>query len=81
MIPRTGLVTAVEATQPIGQGQQITQADLREVQVVADSGISYVPWSQATAVIRYFAATGIPAGTLLTPAMVAVTGHRVGSRG
>jgi hypothetical protein len=44
---------------------------MQEVGISAGSGVSYVPWSQAGQVARYFAATTIPAGTLLTESMVA----------
>ncbi|HYZ54541.1 MAG TPA: hypothetical protein VE733_13720 [Streptosporangiaceae bacterium] len=62
-------VAAIEISQPVGEGQQITSADMREVQIAANSGISYVPWSEANGVARSFASINIPAGTLLTPDM------------
>jgi hypothetical protein len=64
-------VDAIEISQPVGEGQQIASADMREVQIAADSGISYVPWSEANGVARSFASINIPAGTLLTPEMAA----------
>jgi hypothetical protein len=64
---------AIQITQQIGQGQQIPQSAMQEVQVPANSGLHYVPWSQASQVARYFAATTIPPGTLLTANMAVQT--------
>jgi hypothetical protein len=66
-------VAAVEISQTIPQGQQIATADLAEVQIASDSGISYVPWSDTSIVIKDFAAEDIPKGTLLTASMVSAT--------
>ncbi len=62
-------VAAVEVVQTLGPGEQIPASALREVEISADSGISYVSWSDVGAVERVFAAIKIPAGTLLTPQM------------
>ena len=43
---------------------------MQEVAISSGSGLNYVSWSQAAEVARYFAATTIPAGTLLTQNMV-----------
>jgi hypothetical protein len=64
-------VAAVEITQAVGAGQRIPLSAMTEVQIASDTGLSYVPWNQAAQVGRYYAASGIPAGTLLTNAMVA----------
>ncbi|HEV2376252.1 MAG TPA: hypothetical protein VGS19_29290 [Streptosporangiaceae bacterium] len=64
-------VAAIEVTQPVGVGQQIPVGAMAEVQVVPSSGLPYIPWDEAGQVTRYYAATSIPAGTLLTNAMVA----------
>lgn len=66
-------VAAIEISQPVGQGQQITLNDMRQVDIAADSGISYVPWSEAGQVTKFFAGTSIPTGTLLTNNMVVRT--------
>jgi hypothetical protein len=66
-------VAAIEISQPIGNGQQIPLSAMTEVQIASNTGLSYVPWDQASQVARYYAATGIPAGTLLTSSMVAAT--------
>jgi hypothetical protein len=60
---------AIEITQVVGQGMQVSSSDMQEIQVNTDLGISYVPWSEASQVTRYYAANTIPAGTLLTPQM------------
>lgn len=64
-------VQAIEIVQPVNQNSQIPLAAMEEVGVPAGSGLSYVPWSQAGQVSRFFAATTIPSGTLLTEKMVA----------
>ena len=64
---------AVEITQTIGQGQRIPPGALQEIQVTSGLGIDYVPWDEASQVTRTYAATTIPAGTLLTPQMTVAT--------
>jgi hypothetical protein len=76
----TNRVAAIEVSTTIGQGQPITAADLTEVQIASDSGVSYVPWSEAAAVIKDFAATEIPVGTLLSAKMVAAADNLVAGR-
>jgi hypothetical protein len=63
-------VAAIEIAQQVGAGQQIPLSAMRQVQVAADTGIRYVPWADAAQVARFFAATTIPPGTLLSSAMV-----------
>jgi hypothetical protein len=60
---------AVEITQTVGQGQKIPLSAMQEVQVTSGSGLDYVPWNQASQVANTYAATMLPAGTLLTPQM------------
>jgi hypothetical protein len=67
-------VTAIEITQQVSQGQQIPASAMQPVQVASGTGLHYVPWSQEASVARYFAATTIPAGTLLTNSLAAPTG-------
>ena len=62
-------VGAVEVVQEIGQGQQIPASALREVEIASDTGLNYVAWQYASRVAGVYAATQIPAGTLLTEAM------------
>ena len=62
-------VAAIEITQQIGLGQQIPLSAMHEVQVPAGSGFDYVPWSEASQVTHFFAATTILTGTLLTSSM------------
>lgn len=64
-------VAAIEVTQQLGAGQQIPLGALREVDIAVSGGISYVPWSEAGQVSRFYAAGAIPPGTLLTSSMVA----------
>jgi hypothetical protein len=66
-------VDAIQITREIGQGQQLPVSAMQEIQVPANSGLHYVPWSEASQVARNFAATTIPAGTLLTPSMAVST--------
>jgi flagella basal body P-ring formation protein FlgA len=64
-------VTAIEITRPVGAGQRIPSGAMQPVQVASGTGLDYVPWAQASQVARFYAATTIPPGTLLTSAMVA----------
>jgi hypothetical protein len=68
-------VQAIEIVQQVNQNAQIPVTALQEVGISAGSGVSYVPWSQAGQVAKYFAATTIPAGTLLTQNMVAASSN------
>lgn len=70
-------VAAIEISAPIGAGQRIPPGALQQVQIAADSGLDYVPWAEASQVTRFFTVSAIPAGTLLTRAMVAGTGASV----
>jgi hypothetical protein len=73
-------VAAIEIVTMVPQGQQITASDLGEVQIAGDSGISYVSWTDAAVVTKYFAAEEIPQGTLLTSRMVSTTGNLANGR-
>ena len=64
-------VQAIEIVQQVNQNSQIPVTAMEEVGIPSGSAISYVPWSQAGQVAKFFAATTIPAGTLLTENMVA----------
>jgi hypothetical protein len=64
-------VAAIEVSQQVAVGQRIPVSALHEVQVSSDTGLNYVPWNEASQVTRFYAATTIPPGTLLTSAMVA----------
>jgi len=64
-------VAAVEVTQPLGAGQRIPLGALQEVDIAVSGGVGYVPWSEAGQVSRFYAATAIPPGTLLSSSMVA----------
>jgi hypothetical protein len=62
-------VGAVEIVQQVGQGQQIPASAIREIEISSDTGLNYVAWQYAGRVAGVYAATDIPAGTLLTQAM------------
>jgi hypothetical protein len=64
-------VAAIEISQQVGAGQRIPLSAMQQVQVASGTGLDYVPWAQASQVTRFYAATTIPPGTLLTSAMVA----------
>src|SRR6266851_2073462 len=66
-------VAAIEISESIGAGQQVPLSAMQEVQIASGTGLGYVPWAQAAQVSKTFAVGGIPAGTLLTSAMVAAT--------
>jgi hypothetical protein len=68
-------IGAIEVVQEIGQGQQIPASALREVQIATGTGVSYVAWQYAGRVTGTFAATQIPAGTLLTQTMTSSTNN------
>lgn len=70
LVTKAGHTTgAVEIFKPVGQGQKIPGTSLQEVQINSGAGVDYVPWDEASQVTRTYAATGLPAGTLLTPQM------------
>jgi hypothetical protein len=64
-------VAAIEISQQVGAGQRIPLSAMQPVQVASGTGLDYVPWEEAGQVTRFFAATTIPPGTLLTNALVA----------
>ena len=64
-------VAAIEISQQVGAGQRIPLSAMQQVQVASGTGLDYVPWAQASQVTRFYAATTIPPGTVLTGAMVA----------
>jgi hypothetical protein len=66
-------IGAIEVTQAISQGGQIPAGAIQEVQISADSGVSYVSWQYAGQVSQYFATMTIPKGTLLNNGMLAKT--------
>jgi hypothetical protein len=63
-------VTAIEITQQISVGQRIPLSAMQQVQIAANSGVNYVPWSEASQVAQFYAGNAIPPGTLLNSAMV-----------
>ncbi|MBO0787325.1 MAG: hypothetical protein J2P33_14770 [Actinobacteria bacterium] len=72
-------VPAIEISQQVGAGQRIPLSAMTEVQVPA-TGLSYVSWDARASVTRYYAATTLPPGTLLTNSMVARTSGTTAGR-
>jgi hypothetical protein len=74
MVERSGQkVDAIEVTQTISRGEQIPASAIQEVQIGADSGVSYVSWKYEDLASQYFATTQIPKGTLLNNGMLSKT--------
>jgi hypothetical protein len=80
MLQSAKRVAAIEITQQVGLGQPIPLSAMQEVQVAANSGFNYVPWSEASQVARSFAATTILKGTLLTPSMAVATNPEINGK-
>ena len=80
MLQSAKRVAAIEITQQIGLGQRLPLSAMQEVQVPANSGVDYVPWSEASQVTHFFAATTILTGTLLTPSMAVATNPEVNGK-
>ncbi|MGE5132930.1 MAG: hypothetical protein ACM32E_08465 [Gemmatimonadota bacterium] len=64
-------VAAIVVTQPVAAGAKIPASALQRADVSVDSGVQYVSWAYAGRAAQDYAAVSIPAGTLLTPGMVA----------
>ncbi|MGB6163295.1 MAG: SAF domain-containing protein [Pseudonocardiaceae bacterium] len=62
-----GRVPVLALARPVSVGQVLTAADLREVTIATDPGVSTMAASQASAVIGRSVATSMPAGSLLSP--------------
>jgi hypothetical protein len=73
-------VAAIEITQQISAGQKIPLSAMTEVQIAANSGVRYVPWSEASQVAQFYAGNAIPAGTLLNGLMVVRTSNLTAGR-
>ena len=63
-------VAAIEIVQQVSVGQKIPLSAMQQVEVAANSGVNYVPWSEASQVAQFYAGSTIPPGTLLNGAMV-----------
>lgn len=64
-------VGAIEISRRVAWGERIPLSAMRQVEVASTTGLTYVPWNEASQVARDYAATSIPGGTLLTDKMVA----------
>ncbi len=67
-----GRVPVLALARPVSVGQVLTAADLREVTIATDPGVSTMAASQAFAVIGRTLATSLPAGSLLSPEVLGV---------
>lgn len=65
-----GRVSVLALGRPVAVGQVLTAADLREVSIATDPGVSTLAASQASVVIGRSVATSLPAGSLLSPQML-----------
>ena len=63
-------VAAIEIARQLSVGQRIPLSAMQQVQIPANSGVNYVPWSEASQVAQFYAGNAIPPGTLLNGAMV-----------
>jgi hypothetical protein len=63
-------VAAIEISAQVGAGQKIPLSAMRQVQIASNSDVHFVPWSDASRVSQFYAASAIPPGTLLNGAMV-----------
>jgi hypothetical protein len=63
-------IGAIEVVQQVSQGEQIPSSAIQEVQISAESGVSYVSWQFAGELSQYFAVMPIPKGTLLNNGML-----------
>lgn len=72
---RADRVTVLATARRIEVGHQITDADVREVDVVPDARLRPVPAADRSTVVGGFAAVGLPAGTLVVEG--AVSAQRV----
>jgi hypothetical protein len=66
-------VAAVKVVQPVAAGEVVTDSDITEVMVAADSGVHYVKWSQRGILATYRAQTDLVAGTVLVGEMLGKT--------
>ena len=66
-------VAAVKVVKPVGAGEVVTESNITEVMVAADSGVHYVEWSQRGILAKYRAQTDLVAGTVLVGEMLGET--------
>ena len=73
-------VTAIEISQSITAGEPIPPGAMKPVQVASGTSLQYLPWSDEKQAARSFAATNIPAGTLLTNGLIATSGNSIAGK-
>ncbi len=69
-------VSAIRITQQVTPGQPLSRAGLEEVRI-ADTGISYLPWSQRATYAQRLASVTLLPGTLLTDEMTATASEEL----
>ncbi|MFJ9521315.1 hypothetical protein ACIRPK_24070 [Kitasatospora sp. NPDC101801] len=63
-------VSAVKVTERIAPGQHIPTTAIEEIQIAADTPVNFVRWDQLSQLDRYFTASEVAKGTLLTGDML-----------
>lgn len=72
-------VGAIELTQRVPQGQQITSAEITEVMVAQDKSVNYVTWAQRGLLTQYTTQADLVAGTVLIGQMLTTAPSSNGS--
>ena len=72
-------IGAIEVSSVIAAGQQIKLADLSDVQVASNTGLTFVPWTEVQQVTQYYATTTLYPGTLFTSEMAATSSGLTGT--
>lgn len=67
-------VTVLALVEPVTVGQVLGPSHLREVDVAVDADVAVIPSSQAARVVGTPMAVSLPAGTVLSPAMLGDAG-------
>ncbi|MEV0971013.1 hypothetical protein [Microtetraspora glauca] len=76
MLDSSARVSAIRITQQVTAGQPLDRAGLEEVRI-ADTGISYLPWSERTIYAQRLARVTLLPGTLLTKQMTAAGSEEI----
>jgi hypothetical protein len=72
-------VGAIEVSSVIAAGQQIKLGDLSDVQVAANTGLPFVPWTEVQQVTQFYAKTTLYPGTLFTAQMAVASSGLTGT--
>ncbi|WP_285705845.1 hypothetical protein [Microtetraspora sp. NBRC 16547] len=76
MLDSSARVSAIRITQQVTAGQPLDRAGMEEVRI-ADTGISYLPWSERTTYAQRLARVTLLPGTLLTRQMTATASEEI----